>query len=83
MEVTDYFERIVRNKRPEAREEAWILYVIENPFQSENQRDGRLRRWAYIREAGKWLRVVTENDAVHNAFFDRGKLREWGKPPWN
>ena len=83
METTDYFERIVKTKRPEAREEAWIQRVINDPHLSELQPDGRLRQWGYISESGKWLRVITENGIVHNAFFDRGKLREWGRPPWN
>ncbi|MXZ03338.1 MAG: hypothetical protein F4Y88_06610 [Chloroflexi bacterium] len=83
METTDYFERIVRAKRPEARETAWIEQVMANPYSTENQPDGRLRQWGYIQEADKWLRVITEDDVVHNAFFDRGKLREWGRPTWN
>ena len=42
------------------------------------QRDGRIRRWAKIAEAGdRWLRVVLLEDGgtVHNAFFDRGAER--------
>ena len=83
MDTTDYFERIVKDKRPEAREVAWIQDVIGNPYVTETQPDGRLRHWGYIQEAEKWLRVITEDGVVHNAFFDRGKLREWGRPPWN
>lgn len=43
------------------------------PIRSEVQANGRIRRWAFILEAGKYLRVVTEPDGeiVHNAFFDR------------
>jgi len=37
------------------------------------QPNGRIRRWVFVAEAGKYLRVVTEPDGetVHNAFFDR------------
>ena len=83
MDTTDYFERIVKAKRPEAREQTWIENVMSNPYSTETQPDGRVRQWGYIPEANKWLRVITEDGAVHNAFFDRRKLREWGRPPWN
>lgn len=83
METTDYFDRIISVKRPEARETAWIEQVIADPYMTEIQSDGRIRYWGYIREADKWLRVITENGVVHNAFFDRGKLREWGRPTCN
>ena len=33
------------------------------------QADGRIRYWGQVGK--KWLRVVVENDALHNAFFDR------------
>lgn len=54
-------------------EVAWIEYVLGHPVRTEVQANGRIRRWAYIVEAGKYLRVVTEPDGetVHNAFFDR------------
>jgi hypothetical protein len=38
------------------------------------QADGRIRRWAPIREMeGRYLRVVLlpDGETVHNAFFDR------------
>ena len=79
MDTTDYFELVVKTKRPEA----WIQRVIAEPHLTESQPDGRIRHWGYIDETGKWVRVITEHGAVHNAFFDRGKLREWGRPPWN
>ena len=51
----------------------WIKAVIKNPLKEEVQADGRIRRWAYIAEAEKYLRVVLVEDGetVHNAFFDR------------
>jgi len=37
------------------------------------QSDGRIRKWAWISEKGKFLRVVLleDGETVHNAFFDR------------
>lgn len=37
------------------------------------QQDGRIRKWGYIDEASKYLRIVLleDRETVHNAFFDR------------
>jgi len=72
MKTTDYFSASVVARRPYLRLE-WIEYVLDNPIRTEVQANGRIRRWAFIPEAGKFLRVVTEPDGetVHNAFFDR------------
>lgn len=52
----------------------WIEYVLTNPVRTEAQANGRIRRWAFVPELGKYLRVVTEPDGetVHNTFADRG-----------
>lgn len=52
----------------------WIQHVIEHPVREVIQADGRIRRWAPIREMeGRYLRVVLlpDGETVHNAFFDR------------
>lgn len=51
----------------------WILETIGNPLRTEIQLDGRIRKWRYIEETGKYLRVVLleDGETVHNAFFDR------------
>jgi hypothetical protein len=53
--------------------EEWILKAINNPVKTEVQTDGRIRRWAYIEEVEKYLRVILleDGETVHNAFFDR------------
>jgi len=72
MKTTDYFKTSVMQRRPYLKEE-WIDYVLSNPVRTEMQTNGRIRRWAYIQELDKYLRVVTEADGetVHNAFLDR------------
>jgi len=72
MKTTHYFETSVMVRRPYLRAE-WIEQVMGYPIRTEAQANGRIRRWAFIPEAGKYLRVVTEPDGetVHNAFFDR------------
>ena len=52
----------------------WIEYVVEHPVREVIQADGRIRRWAPIREMeDRYLRVVllADGETVHNAFFDR------------
>ncbi len=70
---TEYFEKKVMNKRPYLKEE-WIEFVIQN-YESKEMKieNNRVRFWAYIKELGKYLRVVTlKNEiTVHNAFPDK------------
>lgn len=53
--------------------EAWIQETIERPLKTEIQSDGKVRKWSYVEEIGKYLRVILLDDGetVHNAFFDR------------
>lgn len=79
LKFTDYYHS---NKRdhPEVKDE-WVEYVLSNPYRCEIQpKDGRMRYWRYIPEMKRWLRVIVKGGIVHNAFFDRGKLKEWGIP---
>ena len=73
MKTTNYFVASVMVRRPYLKEE-WIEAVLTNPIRVEVQSNGRIRRWAFIAELDKYLRVVTEPDGetVHNAFLDRG-----------
>jgi hypothetical protein len=50
----------------------WILDTIKSPCHAETQNDGRIRKWMWIKEEEKYLRVVLLDDGetVHNAFFD-------------
>jgi hypothetical protein len=78
MKTTQYFD--YTRKRPDRAhiKEDWIKTVIENPAKVEVQSDGRIRKWARITEAGKYLRVILLDDGktVHNAFFDRSFKEE-------
>ncbi len=72
MKTTAYFREQVSRKRPYLRVE-WVERVLANPIRTEVQTDSRIRHWARIDEAGRFLRVVTlaDGETVHNAFFDR------------
>ena len=72
MKTTRYFETSVMVRRPYLKME-WIEYVVSNPIRTEVQTNGRIRCWAFIAEAERYLRVIAEPDGetIHNAFFDR------------
>ncbi len=44
-----------------------------NPIKTEIQSDSRIRKWGYVNEAEKYLRVILleDGETIHNAFFDR------------
>lgn len=78
MKTTQYFD--YTRKRPDRSQikEDWIKAVIEEPEKVEIQSDGRIKKWAKISEAGKYLRVILleDGETVHNAFFDRSFKEE-------
>ena len=80
MKTTNYFNHV--RKRPDRAiiTEAWIIEVIDNALETRIQNDGRIKKWAFIKDAGKYLRVILleDGETVHNAFFDRG-YTETGK----
>lgn len=73
MKTTRYFDHT--RHRPDRRRIAveWILVAISRPIKEEIQSDGRIRKWAWIEEEGRFLRVILleDGETVHNAFFDR------------
>ncbi len=73
MKCTKYF--LFVRQRPDRAivKEDWILDTIKEPVRTEIQADGRIRKWKFIEEAGKYLRIVLleDGETVHNAFFDR------------
>ena len=73
MKYTQYF--LVTREREDRKdiELEWIEYVFNNPVSELVQTDGRIKRWAYIDEMQKYLRIVIleDKETIHNAFFDR------------
>jgi hypothetical protein len=73
MKTTRYFDHI--RSRPDRAiiYERWIRDVIANPVRTVVQSDGRFKKWGFIREMNKYLRVILleDGETVHNAFFDR------------
>ncbi|NQT72074.1 MAG: hypothetical protein HQ553_04800 [Chloroflexi bacterium] len=74
MKFTQYFWYTHQREDRKDIDLKWIEQVVANPIREERQKDGRVRRWGHIPEAGgKYLRVVLleDGETVHNAFFDR------------
>ena len=78
MKTTLYFE--YARQRPDRAwiQIEWIQRVIDHPEKTEIQLDGRIRKWAWIAEENRYLRVILleDGETVHNAFFDRSFKEE-------
>lgn len=80
MKCTQYFLFVRKRADRAIIKDEWILKTINNPVKTEIQTDGRIKKWSFINEVGKYLRVILleDGETVHNAFFDRsfkeGKL---------
>ena len=73
MKSTKYFLHMRQRPDRAIIREEWISRVVEHAERTEVQSDGRIRKWAWIPEAGRHLRVIllSDGETVHNAFFDR------------
>jgi hypothetical protein len=78
MKTTQYFEYTRKRADRANIKETWISQTIEHPVKTEIQSDGRIKKWAKITEANKYLRVILleDGETVHNAFFDRSFREE-------
>ena len=74
MKTTQYFDHVRTRPDRAMITDAWIREVIDNAIETRVQADGRFKKWAFIKDAGRFLRVILleDGETVHNAFFDRG-----------
>jgi hypothetical protein len=76
MKTTQYFNsRMQAKDRTQVRPE-WIERALSNPYHKELQPNGRWSYFVFIEEQKKFLRVVIEDDFVHNAYLDRTFTRK-------
>jgi len=70
---TEYFKYTRKRKDRLSIKDEYIEYTLNNFEKEEMQSDGRIRRWAFIKEENKYLRIIILPDkiTVHNAFYDR------------
>ncbi|MGZ4969585.1 MAG: hypothetical protein ACXV8O_14840 [Methylobacter sp.] len=73
MKFTQYFLYTRNRLDRSAIKLEWIEYVVASPIKTQRQVDGRFKKWGFIKEEGKYLRVIVleDEETVHNAFFDR------------
>jgi len=78
MKCTQYFLFVRQRSDRVAIKEEWILETIRNPLRTAIQSDGRIRKWGYIEEVEKYLRVILleDGETIHNTFFDRSYKEE-------
>jgi len=78
MKYTEYFLFVKQRADRASIKDEWILEVIHNPSKTAMQADGRIRKWSYIKEVKKYLRVILleDGETIHNAFFDRSYKEE-------
>ena len=78
MKCTQYFSFIKQRPDRANIKEEWIFDTIKKPIKTEVQSDGRIRKWKFIEEAGRYLRIILleDGETVHNTFFDRNFKEE-------
>jgi len=71
LRTTPYFEEALRRRPGILRR--WCEEVAKNPEHTEIQSNGWSRRWGFVTEVQKYLRVIVleDGETLHNAFFDR------------
>jgi hypothetical protein len=62
MKCTQYFLFVRQRPDRTVIKEEWILKTINNPLKTEVQTDGRIRKWSFIKEVEKYLRVILLED---------------------
>jgi predicted ATPase len=80
MKTTQYFDHMRKRQDRAKIKDEWIDRVIQSPVKTDVQSDGRIRKWAWIVEEEKFLRVILleDGETVHNAFFDRSFKEKQG-----
>ena len=62
MQETQYFLFVKQRPDRAIIKEEWIVETINNPLRVERQSDGRIKKWGYMKETGKYLRVILLED---------------------
>ncbi len=78
VKFTQYFIHMRQRSDRAGVKLIWIQEAIEHPIRTEVQSDGRIKKWARVKELNRILRVVLleDGETVHNAFFDRSFKEE-------
>jgi len=73
VKYTQYFLHTRLRPDRSAIRDAWIQAAIDHPLKTATQSDGGIRKWTWIADENRFLRIVLleDGETVHNAFFDR------------
>ena len=73
MKFTQYFLHTRLRPDRAAITDEWIQSALDHPINTTLQSDGRIRKWTWVPEENKFLRIVLleDGETLHNAFFDR------------
>lgn len=72
LKMTWYFENKILTRRPEFLDrEDDVIDWITHFSKEEIQPDGRRKLFSRDTKTQKWVRIILENDQIHNIFFDR------------
>lgn len=74
-----YYLNKARQKHSEPTQE-WILRTLIEPYHTEDLGDGRELYWGAVPEVANWLLVIVQDGQLFNAFLNRKKRRQWGRP---
>ena len=74
-----YYLNRARFKHSEPREE-WILRTLIEPYHIEDLGNGRELYWGAVPEAENWLLVIVQDGQMFNAYLNRQRRRDWGRP---
>ena len=73
MKISSYFIGKWQNRDRQDIQFDWLESTFHNPDYEEVEENGRIRRWRWIEEKGRYLRVVVlaDGETVLNSFWDR------------
>lgn len=74
-----YYLNSAHRKHSEPSQE-WILRTLIEPYHTEILENDRVLYWGAVPEAENWLLVVVQDGRLFNAYLNRKKRREWGRP---
>ena len=74
-----YYLNRARYKHSEPTQE-WILRTLIEPYHTEDLGNGRELYWGPVPEVGNWLLVIVQDGRLFNAFLNRQKRRQLGRP---
>ena len=71
MKYSNYFHHTREREDTKEIKMEWIEEVFRFPEKEYLQKDGRIRRWRFIKENGRYLRIVIleDKETIHMLFL--------------